>query len=99
MSEKATSAERITNTIETSNAVKCVKCNAQHMADSPECPVKIKYRREKKQKQQEKRETNQQTSTSYLSSPARLYSKVLQTMARVHADTKPHEMTPDRPTG
>ena len=35
------------------------------------------------------KETNQHTSTSYVSSPARLYSTVLQTMVpHVHADTK-----------
>ena len=71
------------------------------MAGSPECPVKISYRREKRQQQQEeKRATNQQPSTSYLSSPARLYSTVLQTMApHVHADAKARKMTPDRSTG
>ena len=63
------------------------------MAGSPECPVKISYRREK-------RETNQQPSTSYLSSPARLYSTVLQTMdPHVHAETTTRKMTADRPTG
>ena len=81
------------------NAVKRANCNAQHMAGSPECPVKISYRREKRQQQQEKRETNQQPSTSYLSSPARLYSTVLQTMApHVHADTKKRTMPTDRPS-
>ena len=83
------------------NVVKCANCNAQHMAGSPECPVKISYRREKRQQQQEeKRATTQQPSTSYLSSPARLYSTVLQTMApHVHADAKARKMTPDRSTG
>ena len=82
------------------NAVKCTNCDGQHMAGSPECPVKISYRREKRQQQEEKRETNQQPSTSYLSSPARLYSTILQTMApHVHADAKARKMTPDRPTG
>ena len=70
------------------------------MAGSPECPVKISYRREKRQQQEEKREINQQPSASYLSSPARLYSTVLQTMApHVDADAKARKMTPDRPTG
>ena len=71
------------------------------MAGSPECPVKISYRREKRQQQQEeKRATNQQPSTSYLSSPARLYSTILQTMApHVHAETTTRKMTADRPTG
>ena len=41
------------------------------MAGSPECPVKISYRREKRQQQEEQRETNLQQSSSYLSSPAR----------------------------
>ena len=82
------------------NVVKCANCNAQHMAGSPECLVKIAYRREKRQQQDERRETNQQASTSYLSSPARLYSSVLQTMApHVHAETKTPKMTPDRSTG
>ena len=45
---------------ECANVVKCANCNAQHMAGSPECPVKISYRREKRQQQEEKRETNQQ---------------------------------------
>ena len=82
------------------NVVKCANCNAQHMAGSPECPVKISYRREKRQQQEEKRETDQQPSTSYRSSPARLYSTVLQTMApHVHAETKTRKMTQDRPSG
>ena len=82
------------------NVVKCANCNGQHMAGSPECPVKISYRREKRQQQEEKRETNQQQPSSYLSSPARLYSSVLQTMApHVHAETKTRKMTPDRLTG
>ena len=33
------------------NIVKCANCNAQHMAGSPECLVKIAYRREKRQQQ------------------------------------------------
>ena len=70
------------------------------MAGSPECPVKISYRREKRQQEEEKRETNQQPSTAYLSSPARLYSSVLQTMApHAHAEMKTPKMTSDRPTG
>ena len=83
------------------NVVKCANCNAQHMAGSPECPVKISYRREKRQQQQEeKRETNQQPATSYLSSPARWYSTVVQTMApHVYAETKTRKMTPDHWTG
>ena len=81
------------------NVVKCANCNAQHMAGSPECLVKIAYRREKRQQQEEKRETNQQQSSSYLSSPARLYSSVLQTMApHVHAVTKTREMPTDSPS-
>ena len=55
---------------------------------------------EKRQQKEVKRETNQQPSTSYLSSPAQLYSTVLQTMApHVHAETMTRKMTPDRPTG
>jgi hypothetical protein len=63
--------------------------------------VKISYRREKRHQQEAKnRENNQQPSTSYLSSLARLYSAVLQTMApHVHADAKTRNMTPERPTG
>ena len=82
------------------NAVKCANCDGQHMAGSPECPVKISYRREKRQQQEEKnRENNQQPSTAYLSSPARLYSTVLQTMApHVHAVTKTRKMPTDRPS-
>ena len=70
------------------------------MAGSPECPVKISYRREKRQQLEEKnRENNQQPSTAYLSSPARLYSTVLQTMApHVHAETKTRKMPTDRPS-
>ena len=34
---------------ECANAVKCANCDGQHMAGSPECPVKISYRREKRQ--------------------------------------------------
>jgi hypothetical protein len=82
------------------NVVKCANCNAQHMAGSPECLVKISYRREKRPQEEEKRETNQQASTAHLSSPARLYSSVLQTMApHVHAEMKTRKMTPDRPAG
>ena len=82
------------------NAVKCANCDGQHMAGSPEYSVKISYRREKRQQQEEKRENNQQPSTSYLSSSARLYSTVLQTMApHVHAETKTRKMAPYRPTG
>jgi hypothetical protein len=46
-------------------------------------------------------ERNQSTgSTSYLSSPVRVYWAVLQTMApHVHAVTKTCKMTPDRPSG
>ena len=74
---------------ECTNVVKRANCNAQHMAGSSECLVKIAYRREKRQQQEERRGTNQQQSSSYLSSPARLYSSVLQTMApHVHAETK-----------
>ena len=71
------------------------------MVGSPECSVKISYRRTKRQQQQEKkRKTNQQPSNSYLYSPARLYSTILQTMAPpVHADTKTYKMTPDRLRG
>jgi hypothetical protein len=59
--------------------------------------VKISYRREKRQQQEEKRESNQQPSISYLSSPARLYSTALQTMApHVHAVTKKRAMPTDR---
>ena len=70
------------------------------MAGSPEYSVKISYRREKRQQQEEKRENNQQPSTSYLSSSARLYSIVLQTMAPyVHAETKTRKVAPYRLTG
>ena len=41
------------------SAVKCANCNGQHMAGSPECPVKISYRREKRQQQEEKRREKQ----------------------------------------
>ena len=63
--------------------------------------MKISYRREKRQQQEEKnRENNQQPSSAYLSSPARLYSAVLQTMAlHIHAVTRTHKMTLDSPTG
>ena len=64
------------------------------MAGSPECLVKIFYCREKRQEQEETREPNQQPSPSYLSSPARLYSTVLETMAsHVLADTKTRNLT------
>ena len=49
---------------------------------------------------EEKRETTQQPSSPYSSSPARLHSTVLQTMApHVQADAKARKMTPDRPKG
>ena len=70
------------------------------MAGSPECSVKISYRREKRQQQEEKnKENNQQPSTAYLSSPARLYSTVLRTMApHVHAVTKTRKMPSEHPS-
>ena len=70
------------------------------MAGSLEYPVKISYRREKRQLREEKnRENSQQPSSAYLSSPARLYSTVLQTMApHVHALTKTRKIPTDRPS-
>ena len=53
-----------------------------------------------RQQQEERRGANQQQSLSYLSSPARLYSTVLQTMApHVHAGTKTSNMKSSHPTG
>lgn len=81
------------------NAEKCANGDGQHIAGSPECPAKILYLREKRQ-QVEKRETNQRQSSSYLASPARLYSNVIQAMAtHVHANSKTRKTIVDRPTG
>ena len=69
------------------------------MTGSPECLRKIAYRREKRQQQKERRETTQQPSAAYFSSPARLYSSVLQTMTPpVHAVTKKWAMPTVRPS-
>lgn len=72
-----------------SNAVKCANCHGEHMAGSPECPVKISYRQEKRQQQEQNRQTQHQLPTPYLSSPARLYSTVLKTVAsQAHTDAR-----------
>lgn len=65
------------------------------MAGSSECPVKISYRKEKmKQQQQQEQRTSEHPTTPHLSSPARLYSNVLRTLApSVHASTKPNNMS------
>lgn len=50
--------------------------------------------------QEERRETNQQPSLYYHSSPTRIYSTVLPSMApHGHADAKARKMTPDRLAG
>jgi hypothetical protein len=67
-----------------SNTIICANCTGSHMAGSPQCPVKISYRKEQqqlKQQQQGIRMKNQSTTAAYLPSPARLYSNVLQTMS------------------
>ena len=52
------------------------------MAGSPECPVKILYRKQQQQCPQHiTRNPDQFPSTSYLPAPARLYSTVLQAAA------------------
>ena len=59
----------------------------------------VKYANCNATRREEKREANQEPSSSYPSSPARLHSTVLQTMPHhVHADAKASKMTPDRPT-
>ena len=81
------------------NAVKCANCSGTHMAGSPECPVKIGYRREQRQQQEEKRATPSQQFVHSLPSPARLYSSVLQTAApQVHAAANKRTGAKDRPT-
>ena len=64
------------------NAVKCANCSGQHMAGAPECPVKISYRKD--QQQNNTRKTNESSNLPYLSSPAKLYSTVLQTAAPLY---------------
>ena len=69
------------------------------MARSPECPVKICYRREQRQQQEEKRVTPPQPSVHSLPSPARLYSSMLQTTApHVHAAVNKRNVPQDRST-
>ena len=81
------------------NAVKCANCSGTHMAGSPECPVKICYRREQRQQQEEKRATPPKPSVHSLPSPARLYSSVLQTAApHVHAAGNKRSIPQDRST-
>ena len=79
------------------NVVKCANRNGQHIASSPECPVKnFLSLREETTTRREVR--NNSTAINLLS----LFScsTVLQTMApHVHADAKAHKMIPDRPTG
>ena len=81
------------------NAVKCANCSGTHMAGSPECPVKISYRREQRQQQEERRATPPKPSAHSLPSPARLYSSVLQTAApHVHAAASKRQVPQDRST-
>jgi hypothetical protein len=81
------------------NAVKCANCSGTHMAGSPECPVKICYRREQRQQQEEKRATPTQSSVHSLPSPARLYSSVLHTIApHAHAAANKRKAPQDRST-
>ena len=77
------------------NAIQCANCDGRHMAGSPECPVKISYRKEKIQQQQEQR-TSEHSTSPYLSSPAKLYSNVLHSLApTVHGNpTLDHLPTP-----
>jgi hypothetical protein len=66
------------------NSIKCANCTGSHIAGSPECPVKISYRKQQQQQQQQQQQTtrmfNQSTTSNYFPSPARLYSNVLQTV-------------------
>jgi hypothetical protein len=81
------------------NAIKCANCSGTHMAGSPECPAKISYRREQWQQHEEKRASPAEPSAHSLSSPARLYSTVLQTVAsQAHATTNKGKMSHDRST-
>ena len=81
------------------NAVRCANCSGTHMAGSPECPVKICYRREQRQQQEKQRATPSQPSVHSLPSPARLYSSVLQTVApHVHAAANKCKVPQDRST-
>ena len=54
-----------------------------------------------RQQEEAKRETNQQQSSSFLSTTARLYSTVLHTMgySHVHVDAKTRKINPDRSSG
>ena len=81
------------------NAVKCASCSSTHMAGSPECPVKICYRREQRLQQAETKATPPQPSVYSLPSPARLYSSVLQTIApHAHAAANKRKVPQDRST-
>lgn len=64
------------------NGVKCANCSGQHMAGAPECPVKISYRKD--QQQNNIRKASESSKLPYLSSPAKLYSTVLQTTAPLY---------------
>jgi hypothetical protein len=63
------------------NTIKCANCEGLHMAGAPQCPVKISYRKEQQQQQQDSKMINRSATINYLSSSARLYSNLLQTMS------------------
>ena len=78
---------------------KCYKCGEYHEYNR-DCANAVKYANYNGTRREKTREANQESSPSYSSSSARLYSTVLQTMApHVHANAKARKMTPDRQTG
>lgn len=85
------------------NPIKCANCAGSHMAGSPECPVKISYRKQQQQQQPQQRQQqttrmiNPTTTATYLPSPARLYSTVLQTMSS-NIDSTNHATDTPRPS-
>lgn len=61
-----------------SNPIKCANCSESHMAGSPECSVKISYRRTQRQQVENTVPYQRPSTPPFLSSPSRLYSTVLQ---------------------
>ena len=71
------------------NPIKCANCSDSHMAGSPECPVKISFRREQRQQSASVVHHRNPPVPPFLSSPSRLYSSVLQSAATPVSPTKP----------
>ena len=80
------------------NPIKCANCSDAHMAGSPECPVKISFRREHRQQIASVVHYRNPPVPPFLSSTARLYSNVLQSAATPVSPAKPRDASPARPS-